>query len=138
MEAITNSSEDYLIDGLSFKLPPGSSYVLQRKSVTYWASGSNTYTPNGTKVVRFQISGEDNCWVDPKTVRFQFQINNKDTKPIIPLGGAHLFWNRCRIMAAGQLAEDLQSYNRVHEMLSCLMSKNVRDNNDIEGGIGYR
>ena len=42
MEALTNSSEDYLIDGLSFKLPPGSSYVLQRKSVTFWASGSNT------------------------------------------------------------------------------------------------
>ena len=27
MESMTNSAEDYLIDGLSFKLPPGASYV---------------------------------------------------------------------------------------------------------------
>ena len=80
MEAITNASEDKLIDGLSFKLPPGSSYVLQRKLCTFWASGSNTYTPTGTKVVRFQLGGEDNAWLDPSTVRFQFQINNKRNK----------------------------------------------------------
>jgi hypothetical protein len=138
MEALTNSSEDYLIDGLSFKLPPGSSYVLQRKGATFWASGSNTYTPTGTKVVRFQIAGEDNAWLDPSTVRFQFQLNNKEgAKAIVPLGGAYLFWNRCRILCAGQLAEDLQSYNRVHHMMSCLMNKDVRNNEDIEA-FGYR
>ena len=43
MEAISNGVEDYLIDGLSFKLPPGSSYITDRRKVTYWASGSNTY-----------------------------------------------------------------------------------------------
>ena len=36
MESITNSAEDYLIDGLSFKLPPGASYVTDRKSSTFW------------------------------------------------------------------------------------------------------
>ncbi len=45
MEAISNGVEDYLIDGLSFKLPPGSSYITDRKKVTYWASGSNIYKP---------------------------------------------------------------------------------------------
>jgi hypothetical protein len=70
MEALTNSSEDYLIDGLSFKLPPGSSYVLQRKGCTFWASGSNTYPVSGTKVVRFVLAAEDSCWLDPQSVRF--------------------------------------------------------------------
>lgn len=54
MEAITNGAEDYLIDGLSFKLPPGASYVTDRKSSTFWAVGSNVYTSNsGVKVVKF-------------------------------------------------------------------------------------
>ena len=31
MESISNGVEDYLIDGLSFKLPAGSSYITERK-----------------------------------------------------------------------------------------------------------
>ena len=40
VEAMANSVEDYLIDGLSFKLSPGASYVTDRRSVTWYASGS--------------------------------------------------------------------------------------------------
>ena len=47
MESMTNSAEDYLIDGLSFKLPPGASYVTDRKSATFYSIGSNIYTPTG-------------------------------------------------------------------------------------------
>ena len=61
MEAITNSAEDHLIDALSFKLKPGSSYVLDRKSATYCASGSNTYSPQGTRVSRFNLADESNA-----------------------------------------------------------------------------
>ena len=47
MEAITNSAEDYLIDGLSFKMAPGTSYVTDRKSFTFWSIVINAYTPVG-------------------------------------------------------------------------------------------
>ena len=40
VEAIANSVEDKLIDGLSFKMQPGASYVTERKSVTYHPQGS--------------------------------------------------------------------------------------------------
>ena len=43
MESISNGVEDYLIEGLSFKLAPGSSYVTDRRKSTFWASGSNIY-----------------------------------------------------------------------------------------------
>ena len=56
MESISNGVEDYLIDGLSFKLPPGSSYITDRHKSTFWASGSNIYkSEGGTKVVRFLL-----------------------------------------------------------------------------------
>ncbi len=41
MEAHANSAQDKLIDGLSFKLNPGASYVQERESVTFHPQGSN-------------------------------------------------------------------------------------------------
>ncbi len=138
MEAISNGVEDYLIEGLSFKLPPGSSYITDRRKCTYWASGSNIYKPlTGTKVVKFLINGEDGNWLDPQTLRVQFTLTNKGSQPLRPLGGPHLFFRRVRLMVQNQLAEDILDYNRFHEMMFSLMPDNVRDNIDCEG-FGYR
>ena len=42
-EGISNGVEDKLIDGLSFKMNPGASYVIGRLSVAFHPQGSNTY-----------------------------------------------------------------------------------------------
>ena len=39
VEAIANGIEDKLIDGLSFKMNPGASYVIDRRSVTFHPRG---------------------------------------------------------------------------------------------------
>ena len=44
VEAIANGIEDK-IDGLSFKMNPGTSYVIDRRSVTFHPQGSNIYKP---------------------------------------------------------------------------------------------
>ena len=81
MEVYSSSVEDQLIDGLSFKLAPGSSYIQDRKSATYWPSGSNKYTPNGgTKVIRFLLNGSD--WLDPNTLRIFFDVANLEAYPL--------------------------------------------------------
>ena len=36
MESHAQAVEDYLIDGLSFKLAPGASYVTNRRSVSFF------------------------------------------------------------------------------------------------------
>ena len=75
VEAIANSVEDRLIDGLSFRLNPGASYITDRRSVTYHPQGSNIYKPkSGTKVIRFQLTGDS--WLDPSTFRFSFSLRN--------------------------------------------------------------
>ena len=45
------SVDDALIGGLSYKLKAGASYVTNRSSVSYVASGGNTYPLNGVKVM---------------------------------------------------------------------------------------
>ena len=58
MEAIANSVEDKLIEGLSFKSKAGASYITERKSVTFHPSGSNAYQPqNGTKLIKILMTG---------------------------------------------------------------------------------
>ena len=135
VEAMANSVEDYLIDGLSFKLQPGASYIQQRRAVSFYTSGSNVYSPSGTKVVRIQLNGDD--WLDPSSVRVMFKLKNIDTNPnhrLRPLCGPWSFFRRVRILCGGgQLVEDISDYNRLHEMLSILQSSNSRANDDAEG-----
>ena len=73
VDAMVNSVEDYLIDGLSFKLNPGASYVTDRRSVSYWTAGSNEYASGtGSKVIRINLTGDG--WLDPSTVRVIYTL----------------------------------------------------------------
>ena len=132
---MANSVEDYLIDGLSFKLNPGASYVADRRSVSYFPSGSNIYqSGSGARVIRLNLTGEG--WLDPSTVRVTYTLVNNETtttKILRPLSGAWSFFRRARCLVGGAIVDDVDYYNRVHEMLHILTSKANRDNDSIEG-----
>ena len=74
VEATANSIEDFLVDGLPFKLKKGASYVTRRRSVTYHPSGSNIYSTTGTTLIKLNITGDD--WMDPSTFRVMFDLVN--------------------------------------------------------------
>lgn len=142
METLTNGADDVLIDALSYKLGNSASYITDRKSVTFWPSGSNIYkTSSGTKVVKFQLNSDG--WLDPSTVVINFNLVNNDPsappalpKYVRPLQGGHSFFRRLRISCNGALCEDFD-YNRTHQMFEILTSKHNRENGEIEG-FGYR
>ena len=103
VEAMANGVEDKLIDGLSFKLQPGASYVVDRRSVTYHPQGSNIYTPGaGTRLIRILLTGED--WMDPSTLRIMFNIKNNGNvgQNLRLLGGPWCFFRRMRILAVSE------------------------------------
>ena len=53
VEAMANSVEDYLIEGLSFKLQSGASYVMERKNSTFNAQGTQSYVSGtGSRLIR--------------------------------------------------------------------------------------
>ena len=135
VDSMANSVEDYLIEGLSFKLQPGASYVTDRRSVNFYAAGSNVYTSDsGARVIRINLTGDG--WLDPATVRVAFTLVNTDATVghvLRPLTGGWGFFRRARCMVGGTLIDDMDYYNRVHEMMHILTSKANRDNDDIEG-----
>ena len=94
-----------LIGGLSYKLKPGASYVTDRRSVTFLASGGNQYSSAGVKVCKFNTVSDQ--WLDPSAFRAMFTLKN------LPGGAAGviqpLHWNpavlfrRARVIAGGQV-----------------------------------
>jgi len=133
MEATAQSVEDFLIDGLSFKLRPGASYITNRRSVSYFPQGGNQYSPNGVKVIRLMLTGDS--WVDPSTIRVMFNLVNNGTvnQKLYPVSGPWCFFRRLRVLCGGQLLEDIDYYNKVHEMFHMFQSDAVRRNDDSEG-----
>ena len=135
VDSMASSVEDYLIEGLSFKLNPGASYVTDRRSVSYFTAGSNIYqSGSGARVIRINLTGEG--WLDPSTVRLSYTlVNNEGTtaKFLRPLSGPWGFFRRARCLVGGAIVDDIDYYNRVHEMLHILTSESNRDNDSLEG-----
>ena len=135
MEHHAQSIDDALIGGLSYKLKPGASYVTNRRSVSYFASGGNTYSPNGVKVMKFNPTGDQ--WLDPSTFRVAFQLNNHNGNNstgfaimVQPLSwNPAVFFRRARLICGGQVVEDIDDSNRLGLMLTDLMSED--DQHDI-------
>ena len=67
---------------------------------------------------------------------FDIRNNALAAQKLYVLGGPHCFFRRMRILAAGQLVEDIDNYNRIHEMMSTLTSSDSRQNQATEA-FGY-
>ena len=81
IEAHSNGEADLLTDVLSYKLPLTATYFTDRKSVTFYASGSNEYSTSGTKLIKLAINGDG--WADLSTFRICFDVLNTDLAPAL-------------------------------------------------------
>ena len=140
METHIQSVEDALIDSLSFKLPNSANFINERKSVTFFPTGGNNFTPQGVKIIKFMLAGTN--WLDPSTVKMQFRLRNTapvgpaNLQPISALPA--LMFRRLRILAGGQVIEDIDMYNRVYHMVHNLLPAERRFNDYVEGfGVDY-
>ena len=124
MEHHVQSIDDALIGGLSYELEAGASYITNRRSVSYFASGGNQYSPNGVRVISFNLTGDQ--LLDPSTFRVRFHLDNlewsaDDTKCIKPLSwNPVVLFRRARIIAGGQVIEDIDDFNRLSLMTTAL------------------
>ena len=110
VEAIANGIEDLLIDSLSFKLPSAARHITDRKSVTFYTSGSNDYSTAGTHVIKIAVNGEN--WMDPSTLRIAFDVLNTDAAAgalLRPLSGGWSFSAGYVSFAGARLSRTFQS-----------------------------
>ena len=137
----TYSPEDILIDNLSFKLNKGSSYITDRRAVSFWPTGSNVYkVDSGNRVLKIHLNAEDNSWLDPQSVMLFFTVENGDKdldRKLRPISNPYSFFRRFRLLMGNTVIEDFDNFNRVSHMFSKLMNDGARDNEDAIG-FGYR
>ena len=99
------SIDDALIGGPSYELKAGAFYVTNRRSVSYVASGGNTCSPNGVKIMKFYPAGDQ--WLDPSTFRVAFRVNNHNgnigggDQPSFPIMVQPLGWNPAAFFSEG-------------------------------------
>ena len=143
MEHHAQSVDDALIGGLSYKLKPGASYVTNRRSVSYFAQGGNQYSPNGVKVMKFNLTGND--WLDPSTFRIMFQLNNaavqtsgSPPKVLEPLSwNPAVFFRRARVICGGVVVEDIDDFNRLSLMITALKTEEEQNSIAGEGSCNF-
>ena len=123
MSELYQDNNDELTPSLSYKTPNTASYIISRKSSTFHCVGGNIYTPgSGARLIKFYLSGED--FLDPHSLRIQFDLVSTEVsvsnKHLMPIGGPHGFFSRCRVLARGEVIDDITEFNRVSEMFSFL------------------
>ena len=55
LESHVLATDDFLIGGLDLRLPPGASYIQERRSITMMPSLGNSFSPTGLRLIRFQL-----------------------------------------------------------------------------------
>ena len=142
MENIVAESNGEMIISLNFGLPSTSQYITSRRFVNFFPSGSNVYNANsGNKNIRFNISEDDNNYIDLSSIRLFATLQNTDGTRnhfLRPLAGLHGFIQRYTCSVGGQMCQEITDYNRHCELYECLKSKNVRDMDDIESSANPR
>ena len=115
VEVMSASIEDYLIDGISYKLKPGASYINERRSSTFHPSGSNVYScSGGTKLIKIVLTGDE--FLDPSTFRVMLDVVNTHSdaaKELRVLGGPGSFFRRVMLMCGGICIEDIDDYSGI-------------------------
>ena len=139
MESHANSVEDQLVSSLQFKLGHGASYATDRRSVSYFSMGSNSYAPNGVNVIKIGINGTD--WLDPQSVKLFFDVQNTQPSTTsssmsVKTSHAWAFFRRMRVTCGGVILEDIDNYARLHTMMHMLKTSHDRDENDNTEGFG--
>ena len=138
LQVLKDTTNQTLIRPLDYNIDATADYIVERRSSTFYPSGSNVYNAtSGTKLIKIVISG-DNQYLDPSTLRVQYELVNKTTeegydKKLRTIGSPSSFFRRGRLLCGNIVISDVDDYNRTDEMLRMFRPKHVRDNEDIEG-----
>ena len=136
MDLVISSGKDALLDSLSFDLPATTQYVQSRRLVSYYPSGASSFSSNGVRVCRFTIGGDS--WLDPASLRAYAKLaNTSQNGTVLQLAdGPHSLFSRCRLFIGGTMVEDIDLYNRSHQLFRRILMPNDWCVNDaIESGL---
>ena len=98
--------EDLLIPSLTYDKDFTASYIESCRLVRFRPSAGDRYSPSA-RTIRFSL--QDHCWLEPSSVRLQFQLNNLDTTNALqPLAHPLAMFQSLKLYVGGQLCENIE------------------------------
>ena len=120
MESVLSASKASLISSLDFAGPSGvADYITSRQSIQVFPQGSNIYSPNGVRQLRFSL-GTQGAFVDMSSLALQCSVNNESTTKGLTFLGPSLGTciAECRIFMGNVETERCTFLNRTESLLS--------------------
>ena len=118
--AIAAGQKDSLISQLSFQLPAVATYARERRLVQIMPTGANTFAPDGNQIMTFNLTSQQDGWLDPSSLRLHFRIQNRAAAGVnnglLPASGCHCFFQQMRVMIGGTECERIEPYHLCHEL----------------------
>ena len=104
------------------RLPAGLDYsalgsrfesITQKRSIHIQPASGNTFSPEGIRIIRFNITSND--YMVPETFRVQarFSVTNN---AFVPLGPMSLLFSRVRVISNGVLLSDESYFDRLNAL----------------------
>ena len=107
--------QDELLPSMTYNREPTASYIESCRMVRFRPSAGDRYSP-AQRTIRFNL--QDKCWLEPSSVRLQFQLNNLDnTNPLVPIAHAMSMFTNIKLYAGGQLCENIEELGPLQTFL---------------------
>ena len=119
---------------LRYRLKGGASYIRDKRIKTFYPSSVSTYSSNSNSVIRFNLTGGANEWINLRSLLIGFTLINADndgTKELRPAYKPSSFFQRMRVMAGSNVIAEIPDLNRYEAMMDILQhdgSRNYTDN----------
>ena len=117
-----------------YRLKGGASYIRDKRIKTFYPSSVSTYSSNSNSVIRFNLTGGANEWINLRSLLIGFTLINADndgTKELRPAYKPSSFFQRMRVMAGSNVIAEIPDLNRYEAMMDILQddgSRNYTDN----------
>ena len=119
---------------MRYRLKGGASYIRDKRIKTFYPSSVSTYSSNSNSVIRFNLTGGANEWINLRSLLIGFTLINGDnngTKQLRPAYKPSSFFQRMRVMAGSNVIAEIPDLNRYGAMMDILQddgSRNYTDN----------
>ena len=121
---------------LRYRLKGGASYIRDKRIKTFYPSSVSTYSSNSNSVIRFNLTGGANEWINLRSLLMGFTVVNADnngTKVLRPAYKPSSFFQRMRVMAGSNVIAEIPDLNRYEAMMDILQDDGARNYSDNLG-----
>ena len=139
MESHLAAQDSALQSQFVHKIGNTSDYVTSKHQVKFYNSGGNSFSPQGVKVCRWDLTCSGSQMLDPLSCIFQFKVSNPEydgtaNKNIHMATLANSFFRRVTIKCGGVTISDCDYTNREAHMLMQFAPKDNIENLEIMTG----